>query len=106
MNPTLYFILALLVTAGITYLIRVLPILFVRKRIQNEFLKSFLYYVPHVVLSVLAFPAILTATGNIVSGAVAAAVCIIMAYMHRGLLTCMLGSVTAALIVEIILMLL
>ena len=106
MSKTVYFILALLVTAGITYLIRVLPILFVRKRIKNEFLKSFLYYVPHVVLSVLAFPAIFTATGNLTSGVVAAVVCIVMAYMRRGLLTCMLGSVAAALLAEIVLMLL
>ena len=106
MSKTVYFILALLVTAGITYLIRVLPILFVRKRIKNEFLKSFLYYVPHVVLSVLAFPAIFTATGNLASGVVAAVVCIVMAYMRRGLLTCMLGSVAAALLAEIVLMLL
>lgn len=106
MSKTVYFILALLVTAGITYLIRVLPILFVRKRIKNEFLKSFLYYVPHVVLSVLAFPAIFTATGNLTSGVVAAVVCIVMAYMRKGLLTCMLGSVAAALIAEIVLMLL
>ena len=106
MSKTVYFILALLVTAGITYLIRVLPILFVRKRIKNEFLKSFLYYVPHVVLSVLAFPAIFTATGNLASGVVAAVVCIVMAYMRKGLLTCMLGSVAAALLAEIVLMLL
>ena len=106
MSKTVYFILALLVTAGITYLIRLLPILFVRKRIKNEFLKSFLYYVPHVVLSVLAFPAIFTATGNLTSGVVAAVVCIVMAYMRKGLLTCMLGSVAAALLAEIVLMLL
>jgi branched-subunit amino acid transport protein len=106
MNPILYFILALLVTAGITYLIRLLPILFVRKRITNRFLKSFLYYVPHVVLSVLAFPAIFTATGNMISGVTAAVVCMVMAYMRRGLLSCMLSSVTAALIAEVILMLL
>lgn len=106
MSKTVYFILALLVTAGVTYLIRLLPILFVRKRIKNEFLKSFLYYVPHVVLSVLAFPAIFSATGNMASGIAAAVVCIAMAYMRRGLLTCMLGSVAAALIAEIVLMLL
>lgn len=106
MSKPLYFVIALLITAGITYLIRLLPFLFVRKRIKNRFLKSFLYYVPHVVLSVLAFPAIITATGNIISGIVAASVCIIMAYMRKGLLSCMLGSVAAALITEAILLLL
>lgn len=106
MSKPLYFVIALLITAGITYLIRLLPFLFVRKRIKNRFLKSFLYYVPHVVLSVLAFPAIITATGNLVSGIVAASVCIVMAYMRKGLLSCMLGSVAAALITEAILLLL
>ena len=106
MNKPLYFAIALLITAGTTYLIRLLPILFVRKRIDNRFLKSFLYYVPHVVLSVLAFPAIITATGNIISGIAATSVCIVMAYMRKGLLSCMLGSVAAALITEAILLLL
>ena len=106
MSKPLYFVIALLLTAGITYLIRLLPFLFVRKRIKNRFLKSFLYYVPHVVLSVLAFPAIITATGNVVSGIIAASVCIVMAYMRKGLLSCMLGSVAAALITEAILLLL
>lgn len=106
MSKPLYFVIALLLTAGITYLIRLLPFLFVRKRIKNRFLKSFLYYVPHVVLSVLAFPAIITATGNVISGIIAASVCIVMAYMRKGLLSCMLGSVAAALITEAILLLL
>ena len=106
MSKPLYFVIALLITAGITYLIRLLPFLFVRKRITNRFLKSFLYYVPHVVLSVLAFPAIITATGNVISGIIAASVCIVMAYMRKGLLSCMLGSVAAALITEAILLLL
>ena len=106
MTGITYLILALLVTAGITYLIRLLPLLFVRRRIKNQFLKSFLYYVPHVVLSVLAFPAIFTATGNLESGIAAAVVCIILAYRGFGLIKCMAGGVGAALAVEIILALL
>ena len=103
MSKTVYFLLALLITAGITYLIRVLPILFFRGKIKNEFLKSFLYYVPCVVLSVLAFPAILTATGNLASGVAAAVVCALLAFRSKGLITCMMGSVAAALVVEILL---
>ena len=106
MSKTVYFLIALILTAGITYLIRLLPLLFVRKRIQNEFLKSFLYYVPFVVLSVLAFPAIITATGNLASGIAGAVVCAVLAFRSRGLINCMLGSVAAALVVEIFLTLL
>ena len=105
MTGPVYFFFALLVTAGITYLIRLLPILFIKKRIQNVFLKSFLYYVPYVVLSVLAFPAILTSTGHLLSGAMAALVCVALACMRRGLILCMVGGVTAALICEIVIML-
>ena len=47
-----------------TYLIRVLPLTLIRKPIRNEFLRSFLYYVPYVTLSVMTFPAVLTVTGS------------------------------------------
>ena len=47
------------VMAGVSYLIRVLPLTLIRKRIRSRFLRSFLYYVPYVTLSVMTFPAIL-----------------------------------------------
>ena len=53
----------LLVMAGVTYLIRDLPLVLVRKKIKNRFLQSFLYYIPYTVLSAMTFPAILYATG-------------------------------------------
>lgn len=105
MTRPVYFLLALLMTAGVTYLIRLLPLLFVRKRIKNHFLKSFLYYVPYVVLSVLAFPAIIFSVDHFVSGLAAALTCAFFAYKNKGIILCMVGSVTAALICEIILML-
>ena len=105
MTRTVYFLLALLMTAGLTYLIRLLPLLFVRKRIKNPFLKSFLYYVPYVVLSLLAFPAIIFSVNHFASGLAAALVCAFLAYKNKGLIPCMVGSVSAALICEIIIML-
>ncbi len=47
------------VMAVTSYLIRVLPLTLIRRPIQNRFLRSFLYYVPYVTLSVMTFPAIL-----------------------------------------------
>lgn len=105
MTRPVYFLLALLVMAGVTYLIRLLPLLFVRKRIKNPFLKSFLYYVPYVVLSLLAFPAIILSISNLASGIAAALVCVLLAYKNKGLIVCMVGSVATALICEIIIML-
>lgn len=106
MTEPVYFLLALLMTAGVTYLIRLLPLLFVRHRIENRFIKSFLYYVPYVVLSVLTFPAIFLATEHLASGIIAAAVCVILAYFGRGLVVCMLGGSAAVLLTELIIMLL
>ena len=103
MTGPVYFLLAILVSAGTTYLIRALPMVFVRKRIKNRFIKSFLYYVPYVVLSVLTFPAIFLATNHLISGIATAIVCVLIAYKGRGLITCMLGGAGAVLICELIL---
>ena len=44
MDDVKYFFLALFVMAGITYLVRMLPFVLFRKKIKNNFLKSFFYY--------------------------------------------------------------
>lgn len=73
------------IMAGITYAIRVLPLTLIRKQIKNRFLRSFLYYVPYVTLSVMTFPAIMDATQSPVAGVVALLVGIIAAWLGAGL---------------------
>lgn len=75
-NPYLY----IAVMAGVTYLIRVLPLTLIRKEIKNKTIRSFLYYVPYVTLAVMTFPAILDATGSVWSGAAALLVGVILAW--------------------------
>lgn len=77
--------LYLFVMALTTYLIRVLPLTFIRKPIRNPFLRSFLYYVPYVTLAVMTFPAIMTVTQSPVAGAAAMAVGIVSAWCGLGL---------------------
>lgn len=55
-------LIAILVMAGITYLIRVLPLVLIRREIKSPLIRSFLYYVPYVTLSVMTFPAIIYST--------------------------------------------
>ena len=43
---TANFPIYLLVMAGVTYLIRMLPLTIFRKEIKSTFIKSFLHYVP------------------------------------------------------------
>lgn len=63
--------LYILIMAGVSYLIRVLPLTLIRKEIRNPFVRSFLYYVPYVTLAVMTFPAILDATQSPISGSIA-----------------------------------
>lgn len=63
-NPWLF----MLVMAGVTYLIRALPLTLIRRDIKNVTIRSFLYYVPYVTLAVMTFPSILSATQTPISG--------------------------------------
>ena len=69
MEKNIYLYIA--VMAGVSYMIRVLPLTLIRKPIKNQFIQSFLYYVPYVTLAVMTFPAILSATNSTVSAALA-----------------------------------
>ena len=73
------------IMAAVTYLIRMLPLALIKKKITNKFFKSFLYYVPFVTLAVMTFPAILDATANVWSALAAFVVSMIIAYAGGGL---------------------
>lgn len=75
-NPYLY----ILVMAGVSFLIRVLPLTIFRKPIKNRFVRSFLYYVPYVTLAVMTFPAIMDATTYWWVGALTLAIGIVLAW--------------------------
>lgn len=77
----------LLVMAGVTYLIRMLPLTLFQKRIRSRWLQSFLYYVPYACLSAMTFPAILAATESPVSAAAALVVAVVLALAGKGLVT-------------------
>ena len=71
--------------ALVTYIIRVLPLTLIRKKIKNRVIRSFLYYVPYVTLAVMTFPAILDATQSVWSALAAFIVAIALAYFGRSL---------------------
>lgn len=98
----LTFLSYLAVMAGVTYLVRLLPILFIRKKIKSRFIRSFLYYVPYAVLTVMTIPAIFYSTGFMTSAIIGAAVAIALAFLGRSLITVAAGACVSVLIVEII----
>ncbi len=69
-----------------TFLIRALPMTLIRKPIKNKFIKSFLYYVPYITLSVMTFPAIIEATNSMFAGIVALILGIIASYKNVSLI--------------------
>lgn len=92
----------ILVMAGVSYLIRMLPMTLIRKKITNRFIKSFLYYVPYVILSVMTFPAIIEVTKSPVSGAVALAAGIILALFGANLIAVSAACCAVVFITEMI----
>ena len=95
--------LYLLVAAGVTYLIRALPMTLIRKNIKNKYIRSFLYYVPYVTLAVMTFPAILSATASVVSAAVGFGVALLIAYLDGNLFKVAMGGCVAVFLVELFL---
>ncbi len=81
------FLIYLIVMAGVTYLVRLLPMLFIRRKITNRFVRSFLYYIPYTVLSVMTIPAVFYSTSSPISAVVGVAVAVALAFFGKGLVT-------------------
>ena len=73
------------VMALVTYLIRVIPLTVFRKRIENRYIRSFLYYVPYTCLTAMTFPAILYATESVVSALAGVAAAAVFAFRDKSL---------------------
>ena len=86
------------VMAGVTYLIRMVPFTFFRKKLTSRFWLSFLHDIPGAVLSAMTMPAILYSTGSMATAAVGTAVALVMAYFELPLIAVALGASAAALI--------
>mgnify|MGYP002537413865 CR=1 FL=1 len=102
MKPNVY--IYILVMAGVTYLIRMLPLALAKKEITNPFIKSFLFYVPYVTLAVMTFPAIVQATQSPLAGALALVLGIALAFNGASLFTVAASCCAVVLIAEWILL--
>ena len=94
----------LIVCAGVTYLIRMIPLVLCRGRLKNRFVRSFLAYVPYAVLGAMTFPAIFYATGRLVSGLAGTAVALVLSFRRQGLLKVAVGACLGAFVAELVLM--
>lgn len=91
----------ILVMAGVTYLIRMLPFALFRRKIKSRFFKSVLFYIPYAVLSAMTFPAIFSSTGNTVSSVIGTVVAVILAYFKLPLIVVSVAACIAAFVADL-----
>lgn len=91
----------LIVMAGVTYLIRAIPLVLVKKKIENRFINSFLYYIPYTVLASMTFPAIFHATGSKLSAGAGCLAAILLAFRKKSLIVVATGACLVVLAVEL-----
>ncbi|MCQ2279724.1 MAG: AzlD domain-containing protein [Bacteroidales bacterium] len=107
---TRYLIICMAIMAGVTFLIRVSPLLFFKKKIENNWVQDFFYYIPFCVLAAMTFPSVFTSTiptgevasaQHIVAAVVATQVALILSWLNRGLVVVALVAVASAILVEV-----
>ncbi|MBR2460136.1 MAG: AzlD domain-containing protein [Clostridia bacterium] len=82
--------------AVVTYLLRMIPMTFFRKKVTSRFIRSMLYYLPYAVLSAMVIPAVFSSTGSMITAAAGLVVALILALFNRSLITVALGASAAA----------
>ena len=95
-----YVLTAVAVMAIVTYIPRMLPLTLMRRKIQNSFIRSFLYYVPYAVLAAMTVPAILYSTAKMVSAVAGLLAAVFLSYKNKGLLIVALGAVLVVFVTE------
>ena len=95
-------VIYILIAAVVSLLIRALQTTLLRRQIENRFIRSFLYYVPYVTLSVMTFPAITEATKNPVAGYAALIMGILVAWFRKNLFETAIVCCLTVLLVEFI----
>ena len=97
------FLIYLLILSGSTYLIRSIPFALLRKKIENRFVKSFLYYIPYAVLTAMTIPAIFYATDSKLSAAAGLVVAVGLALKGKSLTVVAVAACAMVFIVECVL---
>ncbi len=94
--------MGLLVMAVTIYLVRALPLALLQKEIRSPFIRSFLFYVPYVSLSVMTFPAILSATASFWSGLAGFLAASVIAWVDGNLFRVSIGACIAVFLAELV----
>lgn len=96
------FLIYVFVMAGVTYLIRMLPLVLFKKKIENQFVKSFLFYVPYAVLAAMTIPDIFYSTSSAISAVAGLIIAVVLALKGLDLLPVALSACGMVYITELI----
>ena len=96
--PELY--IYILVMAVVTYLVRMLPLVLMRRQIRSRFIRSFLYYVPYACLAAMTVPAIFFATSHLISAILGFITALVLAYKEQSLIRVALGACIVVFLAE------
>ena len=96
--PELY--IYILVMAIVTYLVRMLPLVLMRRQIRSRFIRSFLYYVPYACLAAMTVPAIFFATSHLISAILGFITALVLAYKEQSLIRVALGACVVVFLAE------
>ncbi|MBQ8533430.1 MAG: AzlD domain-containing protein [Clostridia bacterium] len=94
--------LYILIMAGVTYLIRMLPFTLFRRQIRSPFIKSLLYYLPYAVLSAMTVPAIFYSTGDMLTAVVGTVTAVLLAYFKLPLIVVAVSAALTAFLAGLI----
>lgn len=101
MNLKTYFWYLFLIS-GSTYLLRAVPFVLVRKKIENRFVQSFLYYIPYAVLTAMTIPAVFYATDHVLSAGVGVVVAVLLAMKVKDLTIVAVFACLAVFLTELV----
>ena len=92
----------MVVAALVTYTLRAVPLLLLRREIESRWINSFLYFVPWAVVSAMVIPDIFTSTSSVVSATIGLIVALFLAWRGRSLLVVVLAAAVAVYLTELV----
>lgn len=98
MNHNIY--LYILISGAVSFAVRVIPLTLIKRKIENKFIKSFLYYLPYVTLAVMTFPAIINAAQSPIAGIIALVAGIVAAWRGANMFTVAIISCVVVFVFE------
>lgn len=95
-------VLYILAAAGVTYLVRMLPLALIRGKITSRFARSFFDYIPYAVLAAMTIPAVFYTSTGWIPAAVGFAVAVVLSLFNRSLILVSVAACAATYLAQLL----